>query len=141
MTATPDRAREQLFKLLPLEAKDAVPWTSRQLYAVSGLAWEVVTFTVGDLRKAGLIRAVGGSRGRGYLWVRTCEALPPDRRGRHGHHPAGADHYRRLQRHAASGPKLRLKSTGRGITVNARFPASSPLDAWPRLLLGPDIDQ
>ena len=124
-------AREQIWALLPRDAPGAQGWTSRSLCNVTGLPWGNVSAAINNLHREKLIRIVGGSRGHGYLWVRTCESLPPDRRGHHDHHPAGPEHYqRRLRGRAARAPALRKPSNAHAPVA---LPPASLLDAWPRL--------
>lgn len=138
MTAPEISPREQLFALLPPDTPDAVPWTSRQLCKVSGLEWEIVTATIENMRRAGVIRKVGGTRGRGYIWVRAVEKLT-DGRGHHGNHAKGADHYARKQRQAARGQLLRPRANAHP-GPKASLADASPLAHWPRVLVPTDSE-
>lgn len=142
MTAPEISHREQLFALLPPDTPDAVPWTSRQLCKVSGLEWEIVTATIENMRRAGVIRKVGGTRGLGYLWVRAVEKLTDGRAansGRHGNHAKGNDHWARKQRQAARGQRLRPRANAHP-GPKASLADGSPLAHWPRVLVPIDSE-
>lgn len=135
MTAPEPSHREQIWALLPADAPDAVPWTTRQLWRNTGLEWEIVTATIANMHRAGLIRKKGGTRGLGYMWVRAVESLS-DGRGRHGQHARGNDHYQRLARRmAAKGRALRQPANAH-VSV-PKLADANPLAGWPRITTDP----